>query len=193
MKMAENERMLVAGVFESLGGKRIKDSDGVYWLFLSGYLELEVEPFLRKTSDGFTIGIDVSISSRELSQIINRICGKRGEERQQVDWRQWQQTLRDSNDFETAWRELIKKALSETQTVDVGDLAAQLSDEPPCGRSLSQLSHLGALAYLGKVSSLSEYREGLEAGRRYGFVPMITVAFLDRAIKEAVAREAQCS
>jgi len=193
MKLAESEMNLVAGVFEGLGGKRVEDSDGAYWLFLSGALHLEVEPFLRQTSDGFSIGIDVSISNRELSQIVNRICGKRGQERQQVDWRQWQQNVRSKNDIEAACCEMLQKALLETQAVGLADLVTRLSGEPPSERSLSQLMHLAALAHLGNVGSLKEYREGMETGRRFGFVPMITVAFLDRAIKEAVAREAQQS
>lgn len=191
--MTENELNLVAVTFDGLGGKKVKDCDGIYWLFHSGSFLLEVEPFLRKTNDGFTLGIDVSTSNPELSQIINRISGKRSNKRQQIKWRQWHQTIRSTNDLEATYRELLQNALSETDAVDFKHLVARLADELPSEKSLSQLSHLAALAYLGKARSLSEYREGLEAGRRYGFVPMINVAFLDRAIEEAEKRESQLS
>lgn len=188
MNLKETEQHIASKVFGDLGGKKIEDADGAYWLFSSGCVLLEVEPFLREKSNEFSVGIDVSISNSELSKIANRICGKRGQQRQRFDWRQWQQYARSEMELENAFRDVLQRAMAEMQTINLNDIADEIAGKPPMDRSLSQLMHLAALAYLGNVRALNEYLEGMNSGNRFGFVPVITTIFLERAIKEAVIR-----
>lgn len=186
MKLERSKYDSAAKVFDELGGRKVEHSDGVFWLFSSGSVLLEVEPFERRTQGGLNVGIDVSMSNSELSRIVNRICGKSGQARQQFEWRQWQRRAPTEEAFEITLREVMSEALTQTQTVDISDLAARFATELPSNRSLDQLMHLACLAYRGDLVALESYRDGMQLGKRFGFVPMIKVNFLDRAIKEAL-------
>lgn len=193
MNHDQDKLNLVVKVFDELGGKKIEDSDGGYWLFNVGSMFLEVEPFIRRTKEGLSVGIDVSMSNAELSRIVNRICGKSGQARQQFDWRQYQQISQTEEHFEVILRKEIFEALKQAEAVDLFDLTARLAAEQPGNRSLSQLMHLAALSYRSDLTTLKQYRDGMQSGKRFGFVPMITDIFLERAVREALAQASKKS
>lgn len=179
--MNEQYEIVFDRVLKSLGGNKKTDKDGEFWIFEIGSTVLEIEPFVRSTGLQLSIGLDVSFSNPDLSRIVDAICGTKGQGRHPFRWSQFQQVVGTTEVVEGEVQLLMEKVLSVAKGVHLEELVDELANSQPEPRSMSQLMHLAALSLSGKTSILQDYLNGMRQGRRFGFVPMITPEFVERA------------
>lgn len=177
---------------EALGGKPRTEDGEEYWLFEVGDYSVEVEPFEWSNSDeGTTVGIEASVSHREVSSIVNAIVRARPGERQQMLWWQEKANVPPVRRTCEVLAELVGEILRRVTLIDIDAQLRELASTCPDRPSMRQILHLGALAYRGEFPALLEYVDAFGRGKRFNFVPMITKDMVDRAFDIAVERGAK--
>ncbi|MFS2174359.1 hypothetical protein ACCC98_00130 [Rhizobium pisi] len=173
-------------IFKALEWKTHRESvtgDAVLSLD-DGDSELHVVVQIRQLPSEQKMTLHLATGSKEISQIIGGIVGNRASHEILLQTHLEKRSLEIGlKEIEDVSKEAINWWQSQDNLVAIKALAA-----PPQSTGLSQLMHLGALAYLGDFNTLIDYQEVFRKGKRLNFVPMIKPEMIDRAVDIAVER-----
>lgn len=139
---------------------------------------------IRQLPSEQKMALILATGSKEMSRIIGSIAGKRASHDTLL------QTRLEKKAPEIGLKEIeaISKEAATWWRSQDNLTAIKALTAPPPSTGLSQLMHLGALAYLGDFNSLLDYQDIFRRGQRLNFVPMITSEMIDRAVDIAVER-----
>jgi len=172
----------------SLGGVCVSDKDGKFWLFHAGEMEGILEPFSRKRRDVITVGIDVSVSHPNLSEVAAAILNERCETRQSFEWHQRREDILDRDDIRAGFNRVVNHELDYLKSLKIESIINTFASNCPDSPSMKQVFHLVALAVKGEVYQLTDYLDAVKRGKRRNFVPMVDQKMLERALNVAMQR-----
>ncbi|MDF3931343.1 DUF6990 domain-containing protein [Pseudomonas citronellolis] len=147
-------------------------------------VDVQVIPSVKKRADHFRVSLAASVSSREFSEAVGYIFGKRcGHVPVVLDREPPEKFINISpRDVEM----LSGKVISWARSQDINAGLKSYRNLPTDAKGAMPLRHLAALSIAGDAARLMGYKECFDRGDRLGFVPYITAEMIVRAVQLAM-------